>query len=311
MDADRTQIAAVAAQGALPRRRGRRAHRSQGLGRGGRFGASPARSIPARRWSKPGCTRPAAAPGCRRAPATCCCRPSSPAPGVTLRAVATALSIDIRDARVSAEGDLDVRGTLGVGRDAPVGFRAIRLHFELASDAPPEDLDRLYKLTERYCVVYQTLTGGAPVTISRGDISEAPEPRGSPERGHTRGGRVRRRGHGAEDLIPPRRPLRAGRMGASAGDGAQRHRARRHAGVGPSHGGPPVWPARDRRRCRGPARRPDGELRGGPHDHRRRPGRPAGPAPHRCRGGRRLARPQPGPPVSHREAARRAGAAAT
>ena len=89
--------------------------------------------------------------------------------GVTLKAVATALSIDIQGARVSAEGDLDVRGTLGVDRDAPVGFRAIRLHFELASDAAPEDIDKLYKLTERYCVVYQTLTGGAPVTISRGD----------------------------------------------------------------------------------------------------------------------------------------------
>ena len=89
--------------------------------------------------------------------------------GVTLRAVATALSIDIRDARVSAEGDLDVRGTLGVDREAPVGFRAIRLHFALESDAAPEDLDRLYKLTERYCVVYQTLTGGAPVTVSRSD----------------------------------------------------------------------------------------------------------------------------------------------
>ena len=89
--------------------------------------------------------------------------------GVTLKAVATALSIDIQGARVSAEGDLDVRGTLGVDRDAPVGFRAIRLHFELASDAAPEDLDKLYKLTERYCVVYQTLTGGAPVTISRSD----------------------------------------------------------------------------------------------------------------------------------------------
>ena len=89
--------------------------------------------------------------------------------GVTLRAVATALSIDIRHARVSAEGDLDVRGTLGVDRDAPVGFRAIRLHFALKSDAAPEDLEKLYKLTERYCVVYQTLTGGTPVTVSRSD----------------------------------------------------------------------------------------------------------------------------------------------
>ena len=88
--------------------------------------------------------------------------------GVTLKAVATALSIDIRGARLSAEGDLDVRGTLGVDRDAPVGFRAIRLRVELASDAPPETLDRLYTLTERYCVVYQTLTAGVPVTVSRG-----------------------------------------------------------------------------------------------------------------------------------------------
>ena len=88
--------------------------------------------------------------------------------GVTLKAVATALSLDIRDARVSAEGDLDVRGTLGVDRDASVGFRAIRLHFEVESDAPAAELDRLFKLTERYCVVYQTLTGGTPVTISRG-----------------------------------------------------------------------------------------------------------------------------------------------
>ncbi len=89
--------------------------------------------------------------------------------GVTLKAVATALSLDIRDARVSAEGDLDVRGTLGVDRDAPVGFRAIRLHLEVESDAPADELDRLFKLTERYCVVYQTLTGGTPVTISRDD----------------------------------------------------------------------------------------------------------------------------------------------
>ncbi len=93
--------------------------------------------------------------------------------GVTLRAVATALSIDIRDAQVSAEGDLDVRGTLGVDRDAPVGFRAIRLHFTLESDAAPEDLEKLYKLTEHYCVVYQTLTGGAPVTISRSDCADS------------------------------------------------------------------------------------------------------------------------------------------
>ncbi|HEX3763008.1 MAG TPA: OsmC family protein [Kofleriaceae bacterium] len=77
--------------------------------------------------------------------------------GVTLRAVATALSIPVRGGSVSAEGDLDFRGTLGVARDAPVGFRAIRLRFELDSDASPEQLAKLIELTERYCVVYQTL----------------------------------------------------------------------------------------------------------------------------------------------------------
>lgn len=77
--------------------------------------------------------------------------------GVTLRAVATALSISLRGGTVSAEGDLDFRGTLGVAKDAPVGFRAIRLRFELDSDAAPEQLAKLVELTERYCVVYQTL----------------------------------------------------------------------------------------------------------------------------------------------------------
>jgi uncharacterized OsmC-like protein len=77
--------------------------------------------------------------------------------GVTLKAVATALEIPLRKATVSAEGDLDFRGTLGVAKDAPVGFRAIRLAFNVDSDAPQEKLDSLLKLTERYCVVYQTL----------------------------------------------------------------------------------------------------------------------------------------------------------
>ena len=77
--------------------------------------------------------------------------------GVTLKAVATALEIPLKSASVSAEGDLDFRGTLGVGKDAPVGFRAIRLGFMVDSDAPQEKLDTLLKLTERYCVVYQTL----------------------------------------------------------------------------------------------------------------------------------------------------------
>ena len=77
--------------------------------------------------------------------------------GVTLKAVATALSIDVRSGRVRAEGDLDFRGTLGVDKGAPVGFRAIRLAFEVDSDAPQDQLDQLIKLTERYCVVFQTL----------------------------------------------------------------------------------------------------------------------------------------------------------
>ncbi len=86
--------------------------------------------------------------------------------GVTLKAVATALGIEVRSGTVRAEGDLDVRGTLGIDRDAPVGFRDIRLSFEIDSDASPEALSKLFDLTERYCVVYQTLTRGAPVEIS-------------------------------------------------------------------------------------------------------------------------------------------------
>jgi uncharacterized OsmC-like protein len=77
--------------------------------------------------------------------------------GVTLRAVATALAIPVRGGEVRAEGDLDFRGTLGVSKDAPVGFRAIRLRFMLDTDAGPEELATLEKLTERYCVVLQTL----------------------------------------------------------------------------------------------------------------------------------------------------------
>ena len=79
--------------------------------------------------------------------------------GVTLKAVATALEIPLRAGTVRAEGDLDFRGTLGVDREAPVGFRAIRLAIELDTDAPQEKLDKLLKLTERYCVVFQTLAG--------------------------------------------------------------------------------------------------------------------------------------------------------
>jgi len=77
--------------------------------------------------------------------------------GVTLKAVATALEIDVRKGVVKAEGDLDFRGTLGVDKTAPVGFRAIRLAFEVDTDAPQEKVDQLLKLTERYCVVFQTI----------------------------------------------------------------------------------------------------------------------------------------------------------
>ena len=77
--------------------------------------------------------------------------------GVTLKAVATAIGLTLRSGRVSAEGDLDFRGTLGVAKDAPVGFTDIRLNFALDTDATPAELDTLLKLTERYCVVLQTL----------------------------------------------------------------------------------------------------------------------------------------------------------
>ena len=83
--------------------------------------------------------------------------------GVTLKAVSTALAIPLKSATVLAEGDLDFRGTLGVAKDAPVGFAQIRLAFEVETDAPQDKLDQLLKLTERYCVVYQTLCTGVPV----------------------------------------------------------------------------------------------------------------------------------------------------
>jgi uncharacterized OsmC-like protein len=86
--------------------------------------------------------------------------------GVTLKAVATALDIPLRSGTVSAEGDLDFRGTLGVAREAPVGFAQIRLRFDLDTDAPADKLDQLLKLTERYCVVYQTIRSGPLVEIS-------------------------------------------------------------------------------------------------------------------------------------------------
>jgi uncharacterized OsmC-like protein len=86
--------------------------------------------------------------------------------GTTLKAVSTALGIALRDAAVIAEGDLDFRGTLGVAKDAPVGFREIRLKFELDTDAPAEQVAKLVELTERYCVVFQTLRGPNQLSVS-------------------------------------------------------------------------------------------------------------------------------------------------
>ena len=86
--------------------------------------------------------------------------------GVTLKAVATALQIELRKGTVRAEGDLDFRGTLGVAKDAPVGFAQIRLTFDVDTDAPQEKLNQLLKLTERYCVVYQTIKSGPPVEVT-------------------------------------------------------------------------------------------------------------------------------------------------
>lgn len=83
--------------------------------------------------------------------------------GVTLSAVSTAIGVEIRDATVKAEGDLDFRGTLGVSKEAEVGFKAIRLSFILDCDATPEQIQTLAKLTERYCVVYQTLVKGVQI----------------------------------------------------------------------------------------------------------------------------------------------------
>lgn len=86
--------------------------------------------------------------------------------GVTLNAVATALQLNVRDARIRAEGDLDFRGTLGVAKDAPVGFRDIRLTFDIDGDLTEEQRATLMKLTERYCVVYQTLRAPPAVAVS-------------------------------------------------------------------------------------------------------------------------------------------------
>jgi uncharacterized OsmC-like protein len=87
--------------------------------------------------------------------------------GVTLRAVASSIGVDLRDATITAEGDLDFRGTLGVAKEVPVGFQRIRLAFHLTTDAPEEQLATLIRLTERYCVVYQTLRRSPEISVSR------------------------------------------------------------------------------------------------------------------------------------------------
>jgi uncharacterized OsmC-like protein len=86
--------------------------------------------------------------------------------GVTLRAVATALAIPLRGGTVTAEGDLDFRGTLGVNKEVDVGFQAIRLRFDLDTDATPEQLETLVKLTKRYCVIYQTLAKSPALSVA-------------------------------------------------------------------------------------------------------------------------------------------------
>jgi uncharacterized OsmC-like protein len=91
--------------------------------------------------------------------------------GVTLRAVATSIGVDLRDATVTAEGDLDFRGTLGVSKEIAVGFQRVRLKFDLATDASEEKLATLIRLTERYCVVYQTLRRAPEISVSRSTIS--------------------------------------------------------------------------------------------------------------------------------------------
>src|SRR5204863_1280030 len=101
--------------------------------------------------------------------------------GVTLKSVATAVEVPLKAGHVVAEGDLDFRGTLGVDKEAPVGFAEIRLRFEVATDAPQDKLDLLLKLTERYCVVYQTIKNGPKISVTMkrvGSLASLPFPGG-------------------------------------------------------------------------------------------------------------------------------------
>ena len=86
--------------------------------------------------------------------------------GVTLKSVATAIEVPLKKGEVFVEGEIDARGTLGIDKETPVGFTAIRLRFEVETDAPQEKLDLLLKLTERYCVVYQTIKNGPKVSVT-------------------------------------------------------------------------------------------------------------------------------------------------
>jgi uncharacterized OsmC-like protein len=92
--------------------------------------------------------------------------------GVTLQAVATSFGVTLRDARIVAEGEVDLRGTLAISKDVPVGFREIRLRFELDADAPEEELDKIVEVTERYCVVLQTLRQAIRVVSARSRLAE-------------------------------------------------------------------------------------------------------------------------------------------
>jgi uncharacterized OsmC-like protein len=100
--------------------------------------------------------------------------------GVTLRAVATSMNLDVRGGTVRAEGDLDFRGTLGVSREAPVGFREIRLAFDLDADLTADERQRLLDLTERYCVVLQTIKGSPVMEVA---LDCTPQPDGAQPRG--------------------------------------------------------------------------------------------------------------------------------
>ena len=91
--------------------------------------------------------------------------------GVTLSAVATSIGVELRDATIRAEGDLDFRGTLGVSKEAPVGFQKIRLYFDLDTDAPEDQQATLIRLTERYCVIYQTLRQSPAIEVTRTALS--------------------------------------------------------------------------------------------------------------------------------------------